>query len=655
MTITEDTRPALGLPQIQSLAAADMAAVDALIRRRLSSDVVLINQIADHIISAGGKRLRPMLVMLAGHAVGGAGPEHHQLAAIIEFIHTSTLLHDDVVDESSLRRGRSTANALWGNAPSVLVGDFLYSRSFQLMVELDRMSVMQILADTTNRIAEGEVLQLLHVHNPDTDEAAYLRVIERKTAVLFAAGTRLGALASGVDEATQQALFDYGMHLGYAFQIADDVLDYSANAEELGKNLGDDLAEGKATLPLIHAIRHSDAATREVLRAKLPTLLAQEFPEIRGRVKLLPNGPPVPYPVQFRVVGPDPKVLRLKADEIKAQMRLNPNTRGVNDNWNESVKSVRLEVDQAKARALGVSSQSIAQASRTLLTGSAVGQYREGDKLIEIVLRQPLAERDALSDLGQAYVPTASGRFIPLLQIATPVLAWEPGVMWREGRQFAITVQADIAEGLQGATVTTQLLPELKKTEATWQGQGLIGYRIEVAGAVEESAKGSASIAAGVPVMLFITFTLLMLQLQSFSRAMLVFLTGPLGMAGVAGALLVLDRPFGFVALLGVIALMGMIQRNSVILIDQIEQDRAAGMAPWQAIVESAVRRLRPIVLTAAAAVLAMIPLSRSIFWGPMAVAIMGGLIVATALTLLALPAMYAAWFRIERPNQARA
>ena len=398
-----------------------------------------------------------------------------------------------------------------------------------------------------------------------------------------------------------------------------------------------------------------DLKTREVLRAKLPALLSQEFPEVRGRVKLLPNGPPVPYPVQFRVVGPDPKVLRLKADEIKAQMRLNPNTRGVNDNWNESVKSVRLEVDQAKARALGVSSQSIAQVSRTLLSGATVGQYRDGDKLIDIVLRQPLSERDALSDLNQAYVPTATGRFIPLLQVATPVLAWEPGVMWREGREFAITVQADIAEGLQGATVTAQLLPDLKRTEASWQGQGLNAYRIEVAGAVEESAKGSASIAAGVPVMLFITFTLLMLQLQSFSRAMLVFLTGPLGMAGVAGALLVLDRPFGFVALLGVIALMGMIQRNSVILIDQIEQDRAAGMAPWQAIVESAVRRLRPIVLTAAAAVLAMIPLSRSIFWGPMAVAIMGGLIVATALTLLALPAMYAAWFRIERPNQARA
>ncbi len=393
-----------------------------------------------------------------------------------------------------------------------------------------------------------------------------------------------------------------------------------------------------------------DLKTREALRVRLPALLAQEFPEVRGRVKLLPNGPPVPYPVQFRVVGSEPQALRAKADEVKVAMRANVHTRGVNDNWNESVKTVRLEVDQAKARALGVSSQAIAQASRTLLLGSTVGQFREGDKLIEIVLRQPQSEREALTDLGQVYVPTSTGKAVPLLQIATPVLGWEPGVMWREGRQYAITVQSDIVEGLQGATVTAELLPALRQLEAAWAAQGAGDYRIEVAGAVEESAKGSASIAAGVPLMLFITFTLLMLQLQSFSRSMLVFLTGPLGMAGVAGALLVLNRPFGFVALLGVIALMGMIQRNSVILIDQIEQDRAAGMPAWQAIVESAVRRLRPIVLTAAAAVLAMIPLSRSVFWGPMAVAIMGGLIVATALTLLALPAMYAAWFRVPRP-----
>ena len=392
-----------------------------------------------------------------------------------------------------------------------------------------------------------------------------------------------------------------------------------------------------------------DLKQREHLRIALPALMAQEFPEVRARVKILPNGPPVAYPVQFRVVGPDADQLRLLANEVKAQMRANPHMRGVNDNWNEPVKVIRLDVDQAKARALGVSSQSIAQASRTLLSGSTVGQFREGDKLIDIVLRQPLSERNAISDIGNAYVPTASGKSIPLTQIAKPTFVWEPGVLWREGRDYAITVQGDIVEGLQGATVSGELAPDLRKLEASWAGKGLGAYRIQVAGAVEESSKGSSSIAAGMPVMLFITFTLLMLQLHSFSRALLVFLTGPLGIAGVAGALLSFGRPFGFVALLGVIALMGMIQRNSVILIDQIEQDRANGVPAWDAIVESAVRRLRPIVLTAAAAVLAMIPLSRSVFWGPMAVAIMGGLIVATALTLLALPAMYAAWFKVQR------
>ncbi|MDY4295292.1 MULTISPECIES: polyprenyl synthetase family protein [unclassified Xanthomonas] len=285
MSIAESPSSALGLPQIQMLAAPDMAEVDALIRRRLSSDVVLINQIADHIVSAGGKRLRPMLVVLAGRACGAGGPMQHQLAAIIEFIHTSTLLHDDVVDESDLRRGRSTANALWGNAPSVLVGDFLYSRSFQLMVELDSMAVMRLLADTTNRIAEGEVLQLLHVHNPDTDEAAYLRVIERKTAVLFAAGTRLGALASGASEAVQESLYDYGMQLGYAFQIADDVLDYTADAADLGKNLGDDLAEGKATLPLIHAMAHADDVTRARLRQIVEQGDASAMPEVLAAIE----------------------------------------------------------------------------------------------------------------------------------------------------------------------------------------------------------------------------------------------------------------------------------------------------------------------------------------------------------------------------------
>ena len=394
-----------------------------------------------------------------------------------------------------------------------------------------------------------------------------------------------------------------------------------------------------------------DPAARKRLLRELPALLATEFPEVRARAKLLPQGPPVPYPVQFRVVGPDPAKVRTYADEVKAIMRTNPNLRGINDNWNESVKVLRLEVDQDKARSLGVSSQAIAQAARTINSGSTVGQYRDGDRLIDMVLRQPLEERNALTDMANAYVPTTTGRSIPLGQIAKANFAWEPGVLWREGRDYAATVQGDIIEGLQGATVTAQLNPLF----APLRAKLLPGYRIEVAGAVEESAKGQGSIAAGAPLMLFIMFTLLMLQLHSFSRSVLVFLTAPMGIAGVAGALLLLNRPFGFVALLGVIALMGMIMRNSVILIDQIEQDRERGVPAWTAVVEAAVRRFRPIILTAAAAVLAMIPLSRSVFWGPMAVAIMGGLIVATVLTLLALPAMYAAWFRVKPAEQEAA
>ena len=273
---------ALAFAEIQSLVRDDMEAMDALIRARLTSSVLLINQIGEHIVGAGGKRLRPRLHLLVARALGYVGKDHLQLAAIIEFIHTSTLLHDDVVDESDLRRGRKTANALWGNAASVLVGDFLYSRSFQLMVELDEMAVMRVLADTTNAIAEGEVLQLLHVNNPDVDEAAYLRVIERKTAVLFAAAARLAAVLCGEDERLGDALYEYGMNLGYAFQIADDVLDYAADATALGKNLGNDLAEGKATLPLIHALTRADPTRRQRLRtiiehgdiAAMPEVLA---------------------------------------------------------------------------------------------------------------------------------------------------------------------------------------------------------------------------------------------------------------------------------------------------------------------------------------------------------------------------------------------
>ncbi|MCC9646093.1 efflux RND transporter permease subunit [Rubrivivax sp. JA1029] len=388
-----------------------------------------------------------------------------------------------------------------------------------------------------------------------------------------------------------------------------------------------------------------DQDERDGLRRELPALLAAEFPEVRARVTALPNGPPVAYPVQFRVLGPDAREVRRWADEAKSLMRANAHVRGVNDDWNEAIKVLRLEIDQDKARALGVTSRLVAQTSQTLLSGSTVAQYREGDKLVDVVLRLPESERDTIADLSSTYVQTASGRAVPLTQVARVRLDCEPGVLHRQGREYAATVQADVADGVQGATVTAQLEPAMRALEARMPQ----GYRIETAGAVAESSKGQRSIVAGVPAMLFIIFTLLMLQLRSFARSMLVFLTGPLGIAGAAAALLLLGQPFGFVALLGVIALAGMIMRNSVILIDQIELDRARGVPAWDAIIEAAVRRFRPIVLTAAAAVLAMIPLSRSIFWGPMAVSIMGGLVLATVLTLLALPAMYAAWFRVRR------
>ncbi|MFN7552131.1 MAG: polyprenyl synthetase family protein [Pseudomonadota bacterium] len=262
------------------MAGADMHAVDALIRRRLSSNVLLVNQVAEHIVAGGGKRLRPMLVLIAARAAGYRGEQHLQAAAIVEFIHTATLLHDDVVDESDLRRGRSTANSIWGNAASILVGDYLYSRAFQLMVELDRMRIMQVMADTTNAIAEGEVLQLMHLNNPDTDEVAYRRVIERKTAVLFAAAGRLGAILAGLPREQEEAMAAYGLDLGFAFQIADDVLDYVADAHALGKNLGDDLAEGKATLPVIHALAHAAPPAAGRIRAAIESGDVGALPEI---------------------------------------------------------------------------------------------------------------------------------------------------------------------------------------------------------------------------------------------------------------------------------------------------------------------------------------------------------------------------------------
>ncbi|HOX72271.1 polyprenyl synthetase family protein [Dokdonella sp.] len=280
-----DTAPIRSFAHVQALAAGDMEAVNTLIRNRLASDVVLINQISGHIISSGGKRLRPMLHLLAARCSGYRGEAHVPLAALIEFIHTSTLLHDDVVDESDLRRGRKTANAVWGNAASVLVGDFLYSRSFQMMVELDNMRVMRILADATNRIAEGEVLQLLNIGNADTSEQSYLDVIERKTAVLFSAATRLGAVLAGLPGEQEEALAKYGLDLGYAFQIADDVLDYVSDADTLGKNIGDDLAEGKPTLPVIHAIANSPPEQAASLRRAIESGGLDSLPNIIAAIR----------------------------------------------------------------------------------------------------------------------------------------------------------------------------------------------------------------------------------------------------------------------------------------------------------------------------------------------------------------------------------
>jgi octaprenyl-diphosphate synthase len=273
------------LPSLYSLIADDMKAVDAVIRQRLHSDVVLVRQIAEYIVSGGGKRMRPALVLMAAKAMGYQGDKHHELAAVVEFIHTATLLHDDVVDESALRRGRETANALFGNAASVLVGDFLYSRAFQMMVGVGSMRVQEVLADATNVIAEGEVLQLMNCHNADTEVEDYLQVIRFKTAKLFQAAARLGAILGGATPAVEDGLARYGMHLGTAFQLVDDILDYSGEEAEIGKNLGDDLAEGKPTLPLIHVLKHGTPEQAACVRRAIEEGGREMFPQVLAAVK----------------------------------------------------------------------------------------------------------------------------------------------------------------------------------------------------------------------------------------------------------------------------------------------------------------------------------------------------------------------------------
>jgi multidrug efflux pump len=364
-------------------------------------------------------------------------------------------------------------------------------------------------------------------------------------------------------------------------------------------------------------------------------------------VQRLENGPPVGYAVVFRVTGEEVETLRGIAQEVAGVMRTNSNITNVHLDWNEKSKGIRVAIDQDRARLLGVSSQEVAQALQAHQQGIVLTQYRSGDQLIDIVWRADRSERGQLDRLGELPVPTSSGKWIPLAQVAKLEPILEEGIIWRRDRLPAIQVRADLAnDQVTAPTVTLQIDPLLNELRQRLPP----GYRIEIGGTIEESAKNEAALKAVVPLMIVAVITLLMIQLQSLRRTVMALLTAPLGLIGVALALFLLSAPFGFVANLGVIALFGMILRNSVILVDQIDQDERAGKHRWDAIVGAAVRRFRPIMLTAAAAVLAMIPLSRQIFWGPMAIAIMGGLIVATVLTLLFLPALYAAWYRVKEP-----
>jgi len=384
---------------------------------------------------------------------------------------------------------------------------------------------------------------------------------------------------------------------------------------------------------------------RERLRSWLIDTVDQQFPDLRARVTRLENGPPVGYPVQFRVTGEHIEKARALAREVAAKVRENPHVVNVHLDWEEPSKAVFLSIDQDRARALGVSTARLSSFLQSSLTGTTVSQYREDNELIEILLRGTQKERGELGNLGSLALPTDNGQSVALSQVATLEYGFEEGIIWHRNRLPTVTVRADIYDKEQPATLVRQIEPTLSEIKAKLPD----GYLLEVGGTVEDSERGQNSVNAGMPLFIVVVLSLLMIQLRSFSRTVMVFLTAPLGLIGVTLFLLVFRQPFGFVAMLGTIALAGMIMRNSVILVDQIEQDIASGMDRWQAIIEATVRRFRPIVLTALAAVLAMIPLSRSVFYGPMAVAIMGGLIVATALTLLFLPALYAAWFRVKK------
>jgi len=391
-----------------------------------------------------------------------------------------------------------------------------------------------------------------------------------------------------------------------------------------------------------------DLAARERVVAELDSLFASGFEAVRARVQRLQNGPPVSYPVMFRVMGDDPQQVRSVAERVRQVFKADPDTRDINFDWNELAKTVRLEVDQNKARALGVDSQLLGNTLQTLLSGVTVTQYRDRTETIDVVARAVPAERLSVEGLEAISLRTGTGGVVSLAQLATLRFELEEPILWRRNKELLMTVRAGVIDGVQGPDVAARIDKALAPVRAELPA----GYRIEVGGDSEESAKSQGSIFKMMPVMVFLTMLFLMLQLQSFSKLALVLLTAPLGLIGVSLFLLVFNQPFGFVSLLGVIALAGMIMRNSVILVDQIDQDLAAGHSAWDAVIDATVRRARPILLTAGTAIFAMIPLSRSVFWGPMAVALMGGLLVATALTLLFLPALYAAWFRVKRPAE---
>jgi multidrug efflux pump len=385
---------------------------------------------------------------------------------------------------------------------------------------------------------------------------------------------------------------------------------------------------------------------RDRALGRIRKLLDEQFIGIRARAYRSLLGPPVAYPIQFRVMGPDPLTLKRIGEQVASAIRANPATIDTHADWGEQSPAVKIDVDQDKARAIGLSTAQVARAIGGAVSGASVGQLRERDKLIEVVMRAPPNERISLANLKNLQIQTSLGRSVPLAQIAVISEMMEEPIIWRRSRTPSLTIRADLVDGVQAPDIAMQINPQLADMRAALPA----GYRIEIGGPAEDSVKAQQSISAGMPMMLAIVLTLLMIQLRKFSTTFMVLITAPLGIVGVAAALLLFQKPFGFVAMLGTIALGGMIMRNTVILVDQIRQDIEAGHPPWEAVLESAVRRFRPICLTAAAAILAMVPLSNDVLWGPMAFSIMGGLAVATVLTMLAVPALYVAWFGIRRP-----